>query len=224
MPKREDIKSILIIGAGPIVIGQACEFDYSGTQAAKALKEEGYKIILVNSNPATIMTDPEIADKTYIEPITVEYVLEIIKKENPDAILPTVGGQTALNLVIELHDKGILDKYDVELIGAQIDAIQKAEDREKFKEAMEKVSIKTAKGDFIYNWEEAKRLLTNIVNQCYLIVGNYKTVIFLDDLKDLGFNMATQSGLSISVSDVLIPHEKDNILSMAFDKVLPKRA
>tara|TARA_X000001036_G_scaffold314666_1_gene293104 strand:- start:6566 stop:9751 length:3186 start_codon:yes stop_codon:yes gene_type:complete len=162
MPKREDIKSILIIGAGPIVIGQACEFDYSGTQAAKALKEEGYKIILVNSNPATIMTDPEIADKTYIEPITVEYVSEIIKKETPNAILPTVGGQTALNLVIELHNKGILDKYDVELIGAQIDAIQKAEDREKFKEAMEQVSIKTAKGDFIYNWEEAKRLLTNI--------------------------------------------------------------
>ena len=133
MPKRDDIKSILIIGAGPIIIGQACEFDYSGTQAARALKEEGYKIILVNSNPATIMTDPEIADRTYIEPITVDYVSKIISKENPDAILPTVGGQTALNLAIELSDKGILKKYNVELIGAQIDAIQKAEDREKFK-------------------------------------------------------------------------------------------
>ncbi|MCS5622640.1 MAG: carbamoyl phosphate synthase large subunit, partial [Candidatus Marinimicrobia bacterium] len=108
MPKRDDIKSILIIGAGPIVIGQACEFDYSGTQAARALKEEGYKIILVNSNPATIMTDPEIADRTYIEPITVDYVSKIISKENPDAILPTVGGQTALNLAIELNNKGIL--------------------------------------------------------------------------------------------------------------------
>ena len=145
MPKRDDIKSILIIGAGPIIIGQACEFDYSGTQAARALKEEGYKIILVNSNPATIMTDPEIADRTYIEPITVDYVSKIISKENPDAILPTVGGQTALNLAIELNDKGILKKYNVELIGAQIDAIQKAEDREKFKEAMESVGINTAK-------------------------------------------------------------------------------
>ena len=150
MPKRDDIKSILIIGAGPIVIGQACEFDYSGTQAARALKEEGYKIILVNSNPATIMTDPEIADRTYIEPITVDYVSKIISKENPDAILPTVGGQTALNLAIELNDKGILKKYDVELIGAQIDAIQKAEDREKFKEAMDQVSIETAQGNIIY--------------------------------------------------------------------------
>ena len=162
MPKRDDIKSILIIGAGPIIIGQACEFDYSGTQAARALKEEGYKIILVNSNPATIMTDPEIADRTYIEPITVDYVSKIISKENPDAILPTVGGQTALNLAIELSDKGILKKYNVELIGAQIDAIQKAEDREKFKDAMDQVSIETAQGNFIYKWEEAKRLINNI--------------------------------------------------------------
>ena len=115
MPKRDDIKSILIIGAGPIVIGQACEFDYSGTQAARALKEEGYKIILVNTNPATIMTDPEIADRTYIEPITVDFVSKIISKDNPNAILPTVGGQTALNLAIELNDNGILDKYNVEL-------------------------------------------------------------------------------------------------------------
>ena len=120
MPKRTDINSILIIGAGPIIIGQACEFDYSGTQAAKALKEEGYRIILVNSNPATIMTDPDIADRTYIEPITLEYVTEIIKKEKPDAILPTVGGQTALNQAIELYKKGVLEKYNVELLGAQI--------------------------------------------------------------------------------------------------------
>jgi len=128
MPKRNDIKSILIIGAGPIIIGQGCEFDYSGTQAARALKQEGYKIILVNSNPATIMTDPGIADRTYIEPITLEYILAIIKRERPDAILPTVGGQTALNMAIELNDEGILNKYNIELIGAQIDAIQKAED------------------------------------------------------------------------------------------------
>ena len=162
MPKRTDIKSILIIGAGPIIIGQACEFDYSGTQAAKALKDEGYKIILVNSNPATIMTDPEIADCTYIEPITVDYIGEIIKKEKPDAILPTVGGQTALNVTIELNDSGILKDNNVELIGAQIDAIQKAEDREKFKEAMDEVLIETAQGNFIYSWDEAKILLDEI--------------------------------------------------------------
>ena len=162
MPKRTDINSILIIGAGPIIIGQACEFDYSGTQAAKALKEEGYRIILVNSNPATIMTDPDIADRTYIEPITLEYVTEIIKKEKPDAILPTVGGQTALNQAIELYKKGVLEKYNVELLGAQINSIEKAEDREKFKKAMDQVSIDTAKGNFVYSWEEAKNLLDEI--------------------------------------------------------------
>ena len=118
MPKRSDIKKILVIGAGPIIIGQACEFDYSGTQAIKALKEEGYKVILINSNPATIMTDPQFSDKTYIEPITKEYVEAIIKKEKPHAILPTVGGQTALNIAMELYDNGILKKYNVELIGA----------------------------------------------------------------------------------------------------------
>ena len=162
MPKRTDINSILIIGAGPIIIGQACEFDYSGTQAAKALKEEGYRIILVNSNPATIMTDPDIADRTYIEPITLEYVTEIIKKEKPDAILPTVGGQTALNQAIELYKEGVLEKYNVELLGAQINSIEKAEDREKFKKAMDQVSIDTAKGNFVYSWEEAKNLLDEI--------------------------------------------------------------
>ena len=146
MPKREDIKSILIIGAGPIVIGQACEFDYSGTQATQALKEEGYRIILVNSNPATIMTDPNLADATYIEPITVEYVEAIIKKEKPDAILPTVGGQTALNIAMDLNEKGILKKYNIELIGAQVDAINKAEDREQFKVAMDEIGIDTAPG------------------------------------------------------------------------------
>ncbi len=137
MPKRNDIESILIIGAGPIVIGQACEFDYSGTQATRALKEEDYRVVLVNSNPATIMTDPNIADATYIEPITPEYVEAIIQKEKPDAILPTVGGQTALNLAMDLHRQGILKKYHVQLIGAQVDAIEKAEDRERFKEAMD---------------------------------------------------------------------------------------
>jgi carbamoyl-phosphate synthase large subunit len=119
MPKRTDIKSILIIGAGPIIIGQACEFDYSGTQATRALKEEGYRVILVNSNPATIMTDPDLADATYIEPLTIEYVTAIIEKEHPDAILPTVGGQTALNLTMDLHKEEILEKFNVQLIGAR---------------------------------------------------------------------------------------------------------
>src|SRR5215218_5556672 len=129
MPKRTDISSILIIGAGPIVIGQACEFDYSGVQACKALRAEGYRIVLVNSNPATIMTDPDVADATYIEPITPEFVEKIIAKERPDALLPTMGGQTALNTALALHEQGVLEKYGVELIGASIDAINAAEDR-----------------------------------------------------------------------------------------------
>ena len=141
MPKRTDIKKILIIGSGPIVIGQACEFDYSGTQACKVLKQEGYHIILVNSNPATIMTDPEIADKTYIEPITVEAVEKIIARERPDALLPTLGGQTALNTTLGLAQKGVLKKYKVETIGANIEAIKKGEDRQLFKAAMKKIGL-----------------------------------------------------------------------------------
>ena len=133
MPKRTDLKTILIIGSGPIVIGQACEFDYSGTQACKALREEGYRVVLVNSNPATIMTDPEYADVTYIEPLTVEALEKIIRKEKPDALLPTLGGQTALNLSMDLNAQGILKKYSVEMIGAKPEAIEKGEAREVFK-------------------------------------------------------------------------------------------
>ncbi len=162
MPKRTDIKSILIIGAGPIVIGQACEFDYSGTQACKALREEGYRVILINSNPATIMTDPDIADRTYIEPINAEIVEEIIKKEKPDAILPTVGGQTALNCAIDLAKKGILAKYGVELIGASIDAINKAEDRALFQKAMDKIGLETPKNAIVHNMEEAWAVFEDI--------------------------------------------------------------
>ena len=143
MPKRTDIKSILIIGAGPIVIGQACEFDYSGTQACKALKEEGYRIVLVNSNPATIMTDPDLADATYIEPITPEIVARIIEMERPDALLPTMGGQTALNCALSLKNMGVLDKFGVQMIGATAEAIDKAEDRELFREAMHKIGLET---------------------------------------------------------------------------------
>src|SRR5258705_5746567 len=145
MPKRTDISTILIIGAGPIVIGQACEFDYSGTQAVKTLKEEGYRIELVNSNPATIMTDPELADATYIEPITPEIVAKIIEKERPDALLPTMGGQTALNTALSLRRMGVLDKFNVKMIGADAAAIDKAEDRELFREAMRKIGLETPK-------------------------------------------------------------------------------
>ena len=137
MPKRTDIQKILLIGSGPIVIGQACEFDYSGTQACKALKEEGYTVILVNSNPATIMTDPEFADRTYIEPIIPDVVEKIIERERPDALLPTMGGQTALNVAITLYEKGTLQKYGVKLIGAQYESIRKAENRQEFKKAIQ---------------------------------------------------------------------------------------
>jgi len=155
LAKRTDIKSIMIIGSGPIVIGQACEFDYSGTQAVKALKEEGYRVILINSNPATIMTDPEIADATYIEPLNVEMAEKVIAKERPDAILPTVGGQTALNLAKDLHAAGVLDKYNVELIGAKIEAIDKAEDRELFKQAMKKIGLTLPESYVVNTYQDA---------------------------------------------------------------------
>ena len=162
MPKRKDIKTILVIGAGPIVIGQGCEFDYSGTQAIKALKEEGYRVVLINSNPATIMTDPQFSDKTYIEPISAEYVEAIIKKEKPDAILPTVGGQTALNVAMKLDEEGILKKYNVELIGANRKAIETAESREMFKQAMLEIGLDLPYGYTVKSLDEAKKLLNKI--------------------------------------------------------------
>ena len=156
MPKRTDIKSVLIIGAGPIIIGQACEFDYSGTQACKALKEEGFRVILVNSNPATIMTDPEMADATYIEPVHWQVLERIIEKERPDAILPTMGGQTALNCALDLNREGVLEKYNVELIGASVEAIDKAEDRQLFKDAMSSIGLSTPKSILVHDMEQAK--------------------------------------------------------------------
>jgi len=162
MPKRNDINSIMVIGAGPIIIGQACEFDYSGTQACRTLKQEGYRVILVNSNPATIMTDKNIADATYLEPINISAIEEIIKKEKPDVILPTVGGQTALDIAMELHNNEILTKYNVQLIGANIKAIQKAENREKFKQCMDAINIPTAKGGFVKSYDDAIDLVKKI--------------------------------------------------------------
>src|SRR3990172_11893374 len=162
MPKRDDIKSILIIGAGPIVIGQACEFDYAGTQACKALKEEGYRVVLVNSNPATIMTDPGLADATYVEPITPEVVGRILERERPDALLPTMGGQTALNTAMALSRSGRLAELGVELIGASAEAIDKAEDRQLFRQAMERIGLECPKSRLVGGLEEAVAALAEI--------------------------------------------------------------
>ena len=162
MPKRTDIKSIFIIGAGPIIIGQACEFDYSGSQACKVLKKEGYRLILINSNPATIMTDPELADATYIEPITAEIAEKIIKIEKPDALLPTMGGQTALNTALELSSNGVLEKYNVELIGANHASILKAEDRNSFKKAMKKIGLDSPNSLIARTEDEAMQALESI--------------------------------------------------------------
>src|SRR5215831_698495 len=162
MPKRTDIKSVLIIGAGPIVIGQACEFDYSGAQACKTLRAEGFRVILVNSNPATIMTDPEMADATYIEPINAQMLEAIIAKERPDALLPTMGGQTALNCALELANQGVLDKYGVEMIGASRDAIDTAEDRDKFKAAMARIGLECPRSEVAHSVDEALQVQATI--------------------------------------------------------------
>ncbi|HEX6816718.1 MAG TPA: carbamoyl phosphate synthase large subunit, partial [Gemmatimonadaceae bacterium] len=159
MPRRSDLHRILLIGSGPIIIGQAAEFDYSGTQAAKALREDGYEVILVNSNPATIMTDPEIADRTYIEPVTPDIVEQVIERERPDALLPTMGGQTALNVAMALSERGVLERYNVELIGADARAIQLAEDRELFANAMRRIGLSVARGGIARTWDDAEALI-----------------------------------------------------------------
>jgi carbamoyl-phosphate synthase large subunit len=206
MPKRTDIHKILIIGSGPIVIGQACEFDYSGTQACRALKQEGYEIVLVNSNPATIMTDPETADKTYIEPLTVEAVTAIIKLERPDALLPTVGGQTALNLAIALDAAGVLEEYGVEMIGAKRDAIKVAEDRELFKRAMEEVGLPMPRGGFAHSWAEAEQIVEEtgypaIIRPSFTLGGTGGGIAFNPE----EFEEIVRGGLAASpVNQVLI--------------------
>jgi carbamoyl-phosphate synthase large subunit len=169
MPKRTDISKIMIIGAGPIVIGQACEFDYSGAQACKALREEGYEVVLVNSNPATIMTDPEFADRTYVEPLTIEILHEVIRRERPDALLPTLGGQTALNLAIDLADAGILERYQVDMIGANAEVIRKAEDRQLFKDAMAEINLDVPLSGIAHTMEEAW--------QVQKIIGDFPIII-----------------------------------------------
>src|SRR5437763_1572596 len=206
MPKRTDIHKILIIGSGPIVIGQACEFDYSGTQACRALKQEGYEIVLVNSNPATIMTDPETADKTYVEPLTVEAVTAIIKRERPDALLPTVGGQTALNLAIALSDAGVLDEYGVEMIGAKREAIKVAEDRSLFKQAMDEAGLQMPRGGFARSWAEAEEIVKEtaypaIIRPSFTLGGTGGGVAFNPE----EFQEIVRGGLAASpVHEVLI--------------------
>ncbi len=208
MPRRTDIQSIMILGAGPIVIGQACEFDYSGVQACKALKEEGYRVILVNSNPATIMTDPEFADATYIEPVDWEVVAKIIEKERPDAILPTMGGQTALNTALSLNKHGILEKFNVQLIGAQPDAIDKAEDRERFKAAMDSIGLEMARGGFAHSMEEARALAEKIgypiiIRPSFTLGGSGGGIAYNPE----EFEQIATSGLDASPTDEILVEE-----------------
>ena len=206
MPRRDDIESILIIGSGPIVIGQACEFDYSGTQACRVLREEGYRIILANSNPATIMTDPEFADATYIEPLEVDVLTAIIERERPDAILPTLGGQTALNLAIELLESGVLDEYDVEMIGASGEAIATAEDRDLFRQAMEQIGLKCAPSGIAHTMDEAMIVVEEIglpviIRPAYILGG--KGTAFAHTTEE--FESVAALGLDASpISEILI--------------------
>ncbi len=206
MPKRTDIRSILIIGSGPIIIGQACEFDYSGTQAVKALREEGYRVILVNSNPATIMTDPELADRTYVEPITAEYVERVIERERPDALLPTLGGQTALNVGFELATKGVLERYGVEMIGAKADVIQTAESREAFKRAMARVGLDVPRSGLAHTIDEARRVkdqlgLPVVIRPAFTLGGSGGGIAYNTE----EFEAIAARGIELSpVSEVLI--------------------
>ncbi|MEN1678346.1 MAG: carbamoyl-phosphate synthase large subunit [Planctomycetota bacterium] len=206
MPRRDDIHKILLIGSGPIVIGQACEFDYSGTQACKALREEGYEVVLVNSNPATIMTDPATAERTYIEPLTADFVEKIIEKEKPDALLPTLGGQTALNLAIQLDERGVLKKHGVEMIAAKADVIDKAENRERFKSAMEKIGLETTRGKTVHTLQEARDFIDNIGLPCvvrpsFTMGGSGSSIAY----NRSEFDTLVQHGLDLSpTTEVLI--------------------
>ena len=206
MPRRDDIKKVMIISSGPIVIGQACEFDYSGTQACKALRKLGYEIVLVNSNPATIMTDPGMADVTYIEPLTLEYMTEIIKKERPDALLPNLGGQSGLNLSSELANAGVLDKYGVKVIGVNIDAIKRGEDRQAFKDTMNHLGIEMPRSDIALSVEQAEEIanrlgLPVVVRPAYTMGGTGGGLVYnLEELRTVAAR-----GLSVSlVGQVLI--------------------
>ena len=206
MPRRDDLHKIMLIGSGPIIIGQACEFDYSGTQACKALREEGYEVVLVNSNPATIMTDPATADRTYIEPLTWEILSKIIEKERPDALLPTLGGQTALNLAMELDKHGVLERFGCEMIGANAEVIAKAEEREKFKAAMDKIGLEVCRGRTISKIDDARDVLDEIGLPCVLrpsftMGGSGSAIAYNRD----EFDLLVRRGLDQSpISEILI--------------------
>ncbi|MDX1577036.1 MAG: carbamoyl phosphate synthase large subunit, partial [Gemmatimonadota bacterium] len=206
MPRRDDIESILLIGSGPIVIGQACEFDYSGTQACRALREEGYRVVLVNSNPATIMTDPDMADATYVEPLTAEWVGKVLERERPDALLPTMGGQTALNLALELEDAGVLRELGVELIGADARAIRTAEDREEFAAAVDRLGLEVPHGGFAHDLEEARAIVEDvgfpaIIRASFTLGGTGGSVAYNRE----EFEVLVQAGLDRStITEVLI--------------------
>ena len=208
MPKRSDIKKVLIIGSGPIIIGQACEFDYSGSQACKALRKLGYQIVLVNSNPATIMTDPGMADATYIEPLTLAAVTEIIKAERPDALLPNLGGQTGLNLASELAAAGVLDKYGVKVIGVNIDAIKRGEDRQAFKDTMTRLGIDMPRSQVTYNVEEAEKIAEQlgypvIIRPAYTMGGTGGGAVFnIEELRTIA-----SRGLSASLVGQILVEE-----------------
>src|SRR5882762_7952395 len=206
MPRRDDIETILLIGSGPIIIGQACEFDYSGTQACRVLREEGYRVVLVNSNPATIMTDPEFADATYIEPLDLATLRRVIEIERPDALLPTLGGQTALNLAIELHEAGVLDRFGVELIGASVLAIRTAENRHEFKAAMEEIGLAVPNSGFAYTLDEAMDVAAEvgyplIVRPSFILGGGGTGMAHNPD----EMRRAAERGLAASpVSEILV--------------------
>ncbi|MCA0444905.1 MAG: carbamoyl-phosphate synthase large subunit [Bacteroidetes bacterium] len=208
MPKRTDLSSILLIGSGPIVIGQGCEFDYSGTQACTVLKREGFRVILVNSNPATIMTDPEFADATYIEPLTADFLEKIIEKERPSAILPTMGGQTALNLAVQLSEAGVLEKYGVQLIGANLKAIKKAENRSEFNEAMKNCGVATIKGQFAYSMQEALLIVEKIgfptiIRPSFTMGGSGGGIAYnMEEFKEI-----VHRGLTLSPSNEILVEE-----------------
>ncbi|MHC4126148.1 MAG: carbamoyl phosphate synthase preATP-grasp domain-containing protein, partial [Planctomycetota bacterium] len=208
MPKRDDIKKIMIIGSGPIVIGQACEFDYSGTQACKALRKLGYEIVLVNSNPATIMTDPGMADATYIEPLNLETMTRIIEKERPDALLPNLGGQSALNLSSELAKAGVLDKYNVKVIGVQIDAIERGEDRVEFKKTMDRLGIEMPDSEAAFSVEEAEKIAEKlgypvVIRPAYTMGGTGGGLVYnLEELRTIA-----NRGLAVSLVHQILVEE-----------------
>jgi carbamoyl-phosphate synthase large subunit len=218
MPKRTDLQKILIIGSGPIVIGQACEFDYSGTQGCRALRAEGFEVVLVNSNPATIMTDPEMATRTYVEPLTPEFVGKIIERERPDALLPTLGGQTALNLAVALHEDGTLARFGVELIGAKIEAIRTAEDRKLFKQAIERIGLALPRSGLARSLDEARTIVRDtgypaLIRPSFTLGGTGASIAYNPEELDGAVSWGLQMSPVGSVLDRGVDHRLEGVRS-----------